>query len=201
MFASCSAQVGPRTIFEPSYLRKRVFYKKRTPLQPQHDFEVQVGPRRGPERPKIPPRRVQDRLGSPFLPLDVLLRCLIVLGSIFVPSWAQKWVPRGAAELGKSALGGVQDGLGVVLARLSCRLAVRVRFLGSLGQLLRSFWGAPGVIFGLWPLGRFFFGSFRSLGCLHVSRPSKIDEVIPTRPGGLRAARLNPPPPEGLERD
>ena len=53
------------------------------------------------------------------------------------------------AELGKWAPWGVQDGLGVVLARLSCRLAVRVRFLGSLGLLLKSFWGVPGVIFGL----------------------------------------------------
>ena len=36
----------------------------------EHDFEVQVGPRWHPRRPKIAPRRVQDRLGSVFLTVD-----------------------------------------------------------------------------------------------------------------------------------
>ena len=43
---------------------------------------------------------------------------------------------------------GIQDGLGIVLVRLFFRLAVWDRFLGPLGCLLGSFWGALGVIFG-----------------------------------------------------
>ena len=46
-------------------------------------------------------------------------------------------------------LGWAQDGLGIVLVRFSCRLVVRDRFLGRLGLLLGSFWGALGVVLGL----------------------------------------------------
>ena len=42
--------------------------------------------------------------------------------------------------------GGVQDGLGIDLARFSCRLVVRDRFFCPLGLLLGSFVGAPGVV-------------------------------------------------------
>ena len=42
--------------------------------------------------------------------------------------------------------GGVQDGLGIDLARFSCRLVVRGRFFGRLGLVWGSFLGAPGVV-------------------------------------------------------
>ena len=47
-------------------------------------------------------------------------------------------------------LGGVQDGLGIDLARFSCRLVVRVRFF-----CLGSFWGRFWVLLGSF---RCFFG-------------------------------------------
>ena len=42
----------------------------------------------------------------------------------------------------------VQDGLGIVLVRSFFRLATRARFLGPLGLLLGSFWGASGLVLG-----------------------------------------------------
>ena len=71
--------------------------------------------------------------------LDFSLRFLIVLGSILVPFWPPKWAPRGTPGLRESALGGIQDGLEIVLVRFSCRLVVRDRFFGRLGLLLGSF--------------------------------------------------------------
>ena len=100
----------------------------------------------GPGRPKIAPRRVQDRLGSVFFRLDFSLRFLIVLGSILVPFWPPKWAPRGARELVVWLLGAVQDGLEIVLVRSFFRLVVRDRFFGRLGVVWGSFWGAPGVV-------------------------------------------------------
>ena len=99
-----------------------------------------------------------------------------------------KMEPQGHAYIVLIGPWGVQDGLGVVLVRFSCRLVIQVCFFDPLELLLGSFWGAPGVVLGLWGPS---WGSFRCLGCLHVMRPSVIDEVIVTRPCGLRAARLN----------
>ena len=112
----------------------------------EHDFEVQVGPRWHPRRPKIAPRRIQDRLGSVFLPLDFSLRFWIVSGSALVPIWPPKWLPRGAQIAVLRPLGGDQDGLEIVLVRFSCRLVVRDRFFCPLGLVLGSFLGAPGVV-------------------------------------------------------
>ena len=53
-----------------------------------------------PKRPKIAPRRVQDRLGSVFLTIEFSLRFCIVFDSVLVPIWPPKWLPRGARELG-----------------------------------------------------------------------------------------------------
>ena len=50
-------------------------------------------------RPKIAPRRVQDRLGSFFWPLVFSLRFWIVFDFILVPFWMPKWLPRGARKL------------------------------------------------------------------------------------------------------
>ena len=56
-------------------------------------------------------------------------------------------------QIGRSA---VQDGLGIVLVRSFFRLADWVRFFGSLGLVLGSFWEALGGVLGIW-------GSFLSL--------------------------------------
>ena len=78
--------------------------------------------------------------------LEFSLRFLIVLGSILVPFWPPKWLPRGGTKLGFGGPLGVQDGLEIVLVRFSCRLVVRDRFFGHLGLLLGSFLGAPWVL-------------------------------------------------------
>ena len=123
-----------------------IFQKNERRPRREHDFEVQVGPRWRPRRPKIAPRRVQDRLGSVFLTLEFSLRFCIVFGSVLVPIWPPKWCPRGGTKLGLGPLGPIQDGLEIVLVRFSCRLVVRDRFFGRLGLLLGSFLGAPWVV-------------------------------------------------------
>ncbi len=64
---------------------------------------------------------------------------------------------------------GVQDGLGIVLVRFVGRLVVRVRFFGSLGPLLGSFWGAPGVVLAL--LGAFCSALRGRFGTLDACMP------------------------------
>ena len=44
--------------------------------------------------------------------------------------------------------GGVQDGLGIVLVRFSCRIVVRFCLFGRLRVVLGLFWGAPGAVGG-----------------------------------------------------
>ena len=72
--------------------------------------------------------------------------------------------------MGASAPWGVKDGRGIDLVWFSCRLVVRVRFFGPLGLLLGSFWGALGVVLGLWgtflELLELVFGSPRLFGGL-----------------------------------
>ena len=62
---------------------------------------------------------------------------------------SQKGRP-GLGWFGQIGPGGVQDGLGIDLARFSCRLVVRDRFFAPLGLVLGSFLGAPGVVLVLW---------------------------------------------------
>ena len=64
--------------------------------------------------------------------------------------WTPKWSPGGAQIAVVRPLEGVQDGLGIDLARFSCRLVVRDRFFCPLGLVLGSFLGAPGVVLVLW---------------------------------------------------
>ena len=115
--------------------------------------------------------------------------------------------------------GGIQGGPGIVLVRSFFRLAIRAHFFEPLGCLLGSFWGAPGVIFGhlggswarigsSWALFgalRIAFCSPRTLYAHQLVNSSAIQPMarlhFATRAGGLRAARFNPPPPEGSERD
>ena len=135
--------------------------------------------------------------------LDFSLRFLIALGSILVPFWPPKWLPRGAREPVLRPLGGVQDGLEIVLVRFSCRLVVRDRFFCRLGVVLGSFLGAPGVVLVL-------LSAFQLIESTHqlikpsshrfnpsthrfnssTRQPMALRHFL-TRPGGLRAARLN----------
>ena len=152
----------------------------------------------GPGRPKIAPRRVQDRLGSGFLTLDFSPRFLIVLGSILVPFWPPKWCPWGG-PLGADPRRS-QDRLGSVLFS-SCRSGslfwsswapLGVVF-GRLGLLLGSFLAAPGVV--LVPF-RHFNSSIQPVNSStrrfnsSTHQPMALRHFL-TRPGGLRAARLN----------
>ena len=119
------------------------------------------------------PKTTQDRpkTGPRSSWIDVFSSSIIA--SIFdrfgigcVPIRPPKWSPADAAELGKSALVAIQDGLGIDLVRFVFRLVVWDFFLsflssswGRFGPLLAPFWpssallapfgGTPGVIFGL----------------------------------------------------
>ena len=113
--------------------------------------------------------------------------------------------------------GGVQDCLGIVLVRSFFRLAVWVRFFEPLGCLLGSFWGVSGLVLGhlglvwasfgsswarFWPLRVAFWSPMR-LYAHQIISSSTLQPMacqhFATRASGLRAARLNPPPPEGSE--
>ena len=159
-----------------------------------------------PRRPKIAPRRVQDRLGSVFLTLDFSLRFLIVLGSILVPFWPPKWHPGSAWIVGKSA-----PGRSKTVQRSSWFgpffvLSFGIAFLVVLGSSWGRFWSswAPlRVVFGR-SGGR--FGAFSAFQLIDSTRelinssiqlinssthqPMALRHFL-TRPGGLRAARLN----------
>ena len=67
-------------------------------------------------------------------------------GIDFGAVWASQMGSGGRAYARKSALGGIQDGLEILLVRSFFRLVVRDRFFGRLGLLLGSFLAAPGVV-------------------------------------------------------
>ena len=173
-------------------IEKVIFQKNERHPRREHDFEVQVGPRWHPRRPKIAPRRVQDRLGSVFSPLDFSLRFLIVFGSVLVPFWPPKWSPWGECKLGLGPLGPIQDGLEIVLVRFSCRLVVRDRFFGRLGLLLGSFLGAPGVVLVLF---RHFNSSIQPINSstrrFNPSTHQPIDSTHQPGPLGTLSAASN----------
>ena len=151
----------------------------------------------GPGRPKIAPRRVQDRLGSFFLTLDFSLRFLIAVTIILVPFWPPEWSPEGAAELGKSALGGSKtvprsswfDPFFVLSFGIAF-LVVLGSFGGRFGALRGSFW----CFFGsstrrFYPSTHQLVASTHQLINLSTHHPMALRHFL-TRPGGLRAARL-----------
>ena len=147
--------------------------------------------------------------------LDFSLRFLILLGSILVPFWPPKWSPWGAAELRKSALGRSKTVLGSSWFGHFFVLSFGIAFLVVLGSSWGRFWSswAPlRVVFGR-SGGR--FGAFSAFQLVDSTRqlinssiqlinssthqPMALRHFL-TRPGGLRAARLNPPPPEASVR-
>ena len=173
-----------------------------------HETSAGVVPERF-QGPKMAPKTAQDRPKTgprsswiSFFRLDFSLRFLIVLGSILVPFWPPKWCPWGECKLGLGPLGPIQNGPKIVLVRSFFRLVVRDRFFGRLGLLLGPFLGAPGVVLVLF---RHFNSSIQPVNSStrrfnsSTHQPMALRHFL-TRPGGLRAARLNPPPPEGSER-
>ena len=106
---------------------------------------AQDGTHDGPRSPQDGCKLVLDR----FFTLEFSLRFCIVFGSVSVPIWPPKWLPRGGTKLGFGGPLGVQDGLEIVLVQFSCRLVVRDRFLGRFGVVWGSFWGAPWIVFVL----------------------------------------------------
>jgi len=116
-------------------------------------FWPKMAPQDGPRSPQDGSKIVLDRFFR-------LLNFRFDFGSFSVsfsgPIWPPKWPPRGAHEPVLRALGGVQDGLEIVLVRFSCRLVVRDRFFGRLG-----------VVFG-WSRGRFgAFSAFQPIDSTH----------------------------------
>ena len=160
-----------------------IFQKNERRPRREHDFGVQVDPRWHPRRPKIAPRRVQDRLGSIFLPLEFSFRFLIVLVSNLVPFWPPKWHPGSAAELCKSALGRSK-----MVPRSSWFgpffvLSFGIAFFTVLGSFWGRFWALRGAFWC-------FFGSSTHRFNPSTHQPMALRHFL-TRPGGLRAARLN----------
>ena len=90
MLVPFSSQKGPGPIFEASY-RKSGCSRNVTFL---FTFWPKWIPRWGQDRPKIVPRRVQDRLGSYFVRLDCSLRFLIFLDR-FLTVLGSQMEPRG----------------------------------------------------------------------------------------------------------
>ena len=120
-------------------------------------------PHGAPKRPKIAPRRVQDRLGSMFFSLRLSLRFLIVSGSVLIPIWPPKWRPGGAAERAKFDLGrapGWSWGRLGALFGSTCGLG---SFLNPLRPFLGPFLASWSAMYGL--LG----ANFRFLGAVLVS--------------------------------
>ena len=153
---------------------------------------AQIGPSPAQEAPRSPqdgPKIVLDRF---FLLLIFRFDFFMVLGSILVPFWPPKWAPGGAPILRESALGGPKT-----VPRSSWFgpffvLSFGIAFLVVLG----SFWGAPGVGFFGSSTHRFnpsthqLVDSTHQLINLSTRHPTALRHFL-TRPGGLRAARLN----------
>ena len=140
-FGSWSAQVGHGTVFEPSYLRKSDCSRNHSFYKGLGRFWAQDG---APKRPKIAPRRVQDRLGSLFLPLRFSLRFLIVLGSVLVPFWPPKWRPGGPKRAPKRSPKTTKK-----RSENRCKKRSHVRTVsrptwGDLGPILVPSWGQEG---------------------------------------------------------
>ena len=157
MLAPFSDQVGLGTVFESSYRRKSVFSRNSTFF---NGFGPKMTLRWGQDRPKIAPRWVQDRLGSPFFRLELCFdfcsfwdRCWTVLGSQMEPRG-------GRLNCANRPVGGPRrswDRLGSVLfsscdsGSLFCPSWVPLRIVlgrlrprfGSSWALLGSFWGTP----------------------------------------------------------
>ena len=120
---------------------------------------------------------------------------------------ASQMASRERMDSGQIDTRGVQDGLGIVLFSSYDSGSL----FEPLGCLLESFWGVFGLVLGhlglswarFWAL-RVAFWNPITLYAHQLINASTLQPVprqhFVTRAGGLRAERLNPPPPEGSER-
>ena len=106
---------------------------------------------------------------------------------------ASQMAPGERMDSGQNGTWAVQDGPKIVLVRSFFRLVVRDRFFGRFGVVLGSFLGAPGVVLVLF---RQFNSSIQPVNSStrrfnsSTHQPMALRHFL-TRPGGLRAARLN----------
>ena len=130
--------------------------------------------------------------------LDFSLRFLIVLGSILVPFWPPKWAPGGAPILRESAGWGSKT-----VPRSSwfgpfSVLSFGIAFLVVLGSFWGRFWALRGSFWCFFgssthrfnPSTHQLVDSTHQLINLSTHHPMALRHFL-TRPGGLRAARLN----------
>ena len=152
-----------------------------------------MAPKTTQDRPKTGPR--SSWIG--FFRLDFSLRFLIVFGSILVPFWPPKWSPGGTAELCKSALGGSKT-----VPRSSWFgpffvLSFGIAFLVVLGSFWGRFWALCGSVWCFFGISTHRFNpstqqlvdATHQLINLSTHQPMALRHFL-TRPGGLRAARL-----------
>ena len=76
-------QVGSKTALGTHLLIKSEFSKKRAPCGPQHDFEVSVGPKTPPSRPKIAPRGLREASEEHLFSRQILISILVPFGLHF----------------------------------------------------------------------------------------------------------------------
>ena len=160
-----------------------------------------MGPRSTQDRSKTGPRSSWIA----FFHLEFSIRFLIVLGSILVPFGPPKWSPGGAAELvvgaaelvvidpwrSKTVLGSSWFGPFFVLSFGIALLVILGSFWGRFGALRGSFWcffGSSTHRFN--PSTHQLVDSTHQLINLSTHQPMALRHFL-TRPGGLRAARLN----------
>ena len=137
------------------------------------------GPKRAPQTTQDRPKKAPRSSWIVFFALDFSLRFWIVFGSILVPIWPPKCPPKGAHELLVRPLGGVQDGLEIVLVRFSCRLVVRDRFFGRLGVVFGRSRGRFGVFFSL-SNRRFNPSTHQPIDSTHQHINSSIQPINPS---------------------
>ena len=158
--APFSAKVGPGSVFEPSYLRKSDFARN---IMFSNGFWLFLALRWGQDRPKIAPRRVQDRLGSLFFVLNFRFDFLSFGGRF----WCRFGLPNGPLGARKSyanrPLGGPRlswDRLGSLLFSSCGSGSLFCPSWGRLGALLAPFWAVLGSLGLVFELSGRHFGAF-----------------------------------------
>ena len=146
LLAPWSPLVGPRTVFETSYLPKSDCARNSTFSNTFGAFGLPHG---APKAPKIGPRRVLDPLGSLFVDSSFSLRFFIVFDSVFDRFWTPKLSPKGGGKRCESPPGEVPGRscgrLGALLGS-TCGLG---SFLHPLRPFLGPFLASSGAMFGL----------------------------------------------------
>ena len=157
-----------------------------------------MAPKTAQDRSKMGPRSSWIDLFTSLFFTSTFDRFGIDFGAVL----ASQMGPQGCARSRLNSPVGVQDGPKIVLVRSFFRLVVRDRFFGRLGVVLGSLWGRFGALRGsFWcffgssthrfnPSTHQLVDSTHQLINLSTHHPMALRHFL-TRPGGLRAARLN----------